>query len=154
MARLEYRSFGEDRSAFPLLYYYDRIDPEEIALRFACDYFIKEGRVYETTSSALEPELNVIYVQEAAGERALSDALAEGRRRDEKGIRIELRQYSEDRSRYPVVHVFRPSDRVTALLYLQAHFVTAGGIEWERTSTEIDEDREVYVVYAVPASEA
>ncbi len=47
MARLEYRLYTEGGETFPVLYYYEQIGRDEAALRFACDYFVKSGRVYE-----------------------------------------------------------------------------------------------------------
>ena len=39
---------------YPVLYYYNGMDKEEITLRFACDYLVKDQHVYEKMSCALE----------------------------------------------------------------------------------------------------
>lgn len=147
MARLEYRLLDEARG-FPLLYYYDFIDKDEVSLRFACDYLVKDGVVYEKTSCAIEPRTYVVYVKVAEDEHAVpTGAELTGYW---GGIRIELREFGEGSSQYPVVHVFHFRDDDDALLHLQSDYLTHNGVEWEKTSTEVDEDRKVYVYYAIP----
>ncbi|MDF2960153.1 MAG: hypothetical protein K0S39_1888 [Paenibacillus sp.] len=148
MPRLEYRLYGEE-GGFPLLYYYDRMGREETALRFACDYLVKESTVYEKTSCAIEDECYVIYVKRAEDERAmLWDKPHEGKPR---GLKMELREYREFGTDYRLVHTFSFRDDLEAMLHLEANYVYVDGQEWYRTSTEIDEDRETFVFYAVPA---
>lgn len=62
MARLEYRLLDEAKG-YPVLYVYEGISHGEVAARFICDRFVKEGAVYERTSCAIEPDGFVIYVQ-------------------------------------------------------------------------------------------
>ncbi|PYI52628.1 hypothetical protein [Paenibacillus flagellatus] len=148
MARLEYRLLDESRG-FPLLYYYDFIDKDEVSLRFACDYLVKDRIVYEKTSCAIEPRTYVIYVKVAEEE----DALAGGTELPGRwgGIRIELREYKEGASHYPVVRVLQFQDDDDALLHLQSDYLMLDGVEWAKTSAEVDEDRKVYVYYAQPS---
>lgn len=63
MAYFEYRLFAESKG-FPVLFSYESMEAEEVALRFACDRFVKEGRVYEKTSAANEGDTYVVYVEE------------------------------------------------------------------------------------------
>ncbi|MEF3305276.1 hypothetical protein [Paenibacillus sp. GYB003] len=147
MARLEYRLFDEERG-FPLLYYYDFIDKDEVSLRFACDYLVKDRVVYEKTSCAIEPRAYVIYVKTAEDEQALASGTELPGYRG--GIRIELRHFREEAAQYPVVHVFQFRDDDDALLHLQSDYLQWNGVEWEKTSAEVDEDRKVYVYYASP----
>ena len=63
MPKLEYRLLDE-AGGYPVLYYYQEMDAAEIAARFICDKFIKDGVVYERTSCACETLTYVIYVQE------------------------------------------------------------------------------------------
>lgn len=150
MARLEYRLLDTD---FPVLFYYNRIDLGEISMRFACDYLVKEGKVYEKTSCAVEDGDYVIYVQEAVDERALNlgDAGPTW-----KGIRVELRQFREDALHYPVMAAWDFDQVQEVILRLQSNYVytTRDGrtTEWEKMSAEVDEDRKLYVVYAKEAS--
>ncbi|WP_281887754.1 hypothetical protein [Paenibacillus sp. YYML68] len=150
MARFEYRMYTEGAGTFPALFHYDRMALHEAALRFACDYWVKEGRVYEKSSCAVErePSCYVVYVTEAQDERTMPwgrpATLGLG------GIHVELREYCEGTADYRLVETQRFHDPLEALLQLQADYVTAEGREWQRTSSEVDEDRETYVVYAVP----
>ncbi|CEH31390.1 Uncharacterized protein BN1090_A2_03865 [Aneurinibacillus migulanus] len=147
--RLEYRRLDEG-NGFPVLYYYDFIDKDEVALRFACDYFVKDGLVYEKTSCAIETSCYVIYVQVAEDERVLESAKPVARQKP--GIMMEVREFKEDTAHYPVVCTYTFQDDDDAILYLQSQFLYLYGREWEKTSTEIDEDRGVYVYYAQPTA--
>jgi len=68
------------------------------------------------------------------------------------GIRIELREFREDASTYPLLHTFRYTDDDDALLLLQADALEWNALAWNKSSTEVDEDRGVYVYYAVRAT--
>ncbi|TVY08762.1 hypothetical protein [Paenibacillus cremeus] len=149
MSRLEYRLYAEGSETYPLLYYYDRIGKDEVLLRFACDYFIKDGRVYEKTSCAVEASCYVIYVQEAEDERVMP-LWGTPKGFSRRAITMELREYQEGTADYPLIRTFSFPDPQEALLHLQANYLMVGDTEWCRTSAEIDEDRETYVFYAVP----
>ena len=69
MAKLEYRDVENGYSA---LYHYNSIPKDEIVSRFLCDYFIKDGVVYEKTSNTIEPPLHVIYVKQANDEISIN----------------------------------------------------------------------------------
>ncbi|HZG84965.1 hypothetical protein [Paenibacillus sp.] len=147
MARLEYRlSHATDES--PLLYVYNYIDKDEISMRFACDYYVKEGVVYEKLSAAFVRGLYVIYVRVAAEENAAAPDAAGGSALG-PGIRVELRHFREEADVYPLLHTFRFADDDDALLLLQTDVVEWNGREWTKSSTEVDEDRGVYVYYAM-----
>ncbi|TLS49441.1 hypothetical protein FE782_25335 [Paenibacillus antri] len=150
-ARLEYR-LADAAGGHPLLYVYNRIDKDEISLRFACDYFVKDGVVYEKLSAALQRGLYVVYVRSATEENAAvpdaTGAIALG-----GGIRVEFREYAEEAETYPLLHTFRYADDDDALLLLQSDAVDWNGFSWNRSSTEVDEDRGVYVYYATRSTE-
>ncbi|WP_127583648.1 hypothetical protein [Paenibacillus koleovorans] len=149
MARLEYR-LDDAEHGFPLLYFYDFIDKDEVSLRFACDYFVKDRVVYEKKVCSVESNKYILYVALASDEHAW-----EGAGEVDPywgGIRIELREFREGTDRYPVVHRYEFQDNDDALLILQSDRLTLQGRVWENTSTEVDEDRKVYVYYAVPGA--
>lgn len=135
-----------------MLYVYNRIDKDEISLRFACDYFVKDGVVYEKLSAAQQRGLYVVYVRSATEENAAvpdaTGAIALG-----GGIRVEFREYAEEAETYPLLHTFRYADDDDALLLLQSDAIDWNGIPWNRSSTEVDEDRGVYVYYATRSAE-
>lgn len=148
MARLEYRLLDE-ANGYPVLFYYDRIDKEEVSLRFACDYLVKGHVVYENTSCAIEQGTYVIYVRHSTEETAVDYAERPSVRWG--SIQIEMREYRENTRLYPLVHTFSFKDDDDALLHLQSDYLYLNGREWEKTSAEVDEDRQVYIFYARPA---
>lgn len=149
MTRLEYRLLDETNQ-FPVLYYYEPIEKDEVSLRFACDYFVKGHMVYEKTSCAVEADRYVIYVKRSTEERAVDYAHTAAPRWG--SIRMELREFSEGTHHYPLVHTYYFKDDDDAVLHLQSDYLYWNGREWEKTSTEVDEDRQVYVYYAQPTS--
>mgnify|MGYP001267594119 CR=1 FL=1 len=148
MARLEYHRL-DDAKGYELLYYYENITREEIAARFACDYFIKEKVVYEKTSCAIEASVYVVYVQEDNEAAIFENAVVS----DGDGIKLELRHFKENSTEYPLVHLFQLPCNEEVLLYLLSDYLLWMGQEWRKTSVEIDEDRKVYVYYGEPVLE-
>ncbi len=148
MARLEYRLLDE-ANGYPVLFYYDRIDKDEVSLRFACDYLVKGHVVYEKTSCAIEQGTYVIYVRHSTEETAVDYAERPSVRWG--SIQIEMREYRENTRLYPLVHTLSFKDDDDALLHLQSDYLYLNGREWEKTSAEVDEDRQVYIFYARPA---
>lgn len=149
MARLEYRAMDVNRG-FPILYYYDSIDKDEVLMRFACDYFVKDGIVYEKTSTVAEVSAYIIYVLPAEDEQVVDTETAAATGSNWK-IRLEMREFQEDTANYPLLHTFEFADPYEALLHLHSDRLFLNGREWEKTSAEIDEDRKVYVYYAKPS---
>jgi hypothetical protein len=149
LVRLEYRLLDE-ANHFPVLYHYSSIDKDEVSLRFACDYLVKGHMVYEKTSCAVEPDCYVIYVKPSAEEQAVDYEHTEVERLGK--IRLELREYREGTFRYPLIHTYYFADDDDVLLHLQSDYLYLSGHEWEKMSTEVDEDRKVYVYYAKPAT--
>ncbi len=144
MPRFEYR-INDAAQGYPVLYFYETMDDVEAAMRFICDYFVKEGKTWLKTASAIEAPQFVIYV-EAAEEDAAEDGnttqpVLPG------GIAVEIREYREGAIQYPLIHQFGFDSQVKALAYLLADTMVLFGQEWEKTSTEIDEDRQAYVYY-------
>lgn len=149
MPKLEYRLFDQ-ANGYPAIYYYDVIPREEIAVRFFCDYFIKAGKVYEKTSAAIEEPIHVIYVKECEDEFANNPkpvGLIGGY------VILEVREYREDTENYRLIQTLEFSDLLELLLYVQSNYIVLNDVEWERTSTEIDEDRKVYVMYVMKPEE-
>jgi len=144
MSQLEYRLFDE-KKGFPALYHYDSISNDEIVMRFLCDYLVKDGVVYEKTSNAIEIPLYVIYVKLANDETPISM-----NRHSKVGmgfIVMEIREYREDAKEYPIIQNMELSTLTDTALLGQCNFLMLGGIEWEQTSLELDEDRQTYVLY-------
>jgi hypothetical protein len=149
MAQLEYRLFDEENS-FPALYHYDSISKEEIVMRFLCDYFVKDGRVYEKTSNAIEPSLYVIYVKPSLDESTMS--MKRPSRAGIGFIVMEVREYQEGSEEYPLLQSLELSTLTDSALLGLSHYIMLEGVEWEQTSLEVDEDRQTYVLYVKRAS--
>ncbi len=144
MPRFEYR-LNDATKEYPVLYYYEAMDETEVALRFCCDYFVKEGKTWLKTASAIDPAQFVLYVEAVDNDAA---ELGNGARPVlPGGIAVEVREYREGASEYPLLHQFSFDSQLKALAYLLADTMILFGGEWEKTSTEIDEDRQAYVYY-------
>lgn len=144
MPALEYRLLDEEEE-YPVLYHYVDIDKGEIAARFACNRFIKQGAVYEKTSCAVEPLTYVIYVNDA-GEVPISPPEAP----QGVGVKMELRKEKTIDPLCTLLETYHFQSNEDLLLYLQADYVVWLGEEWEKTAAVIDEDRKVYALYVQP----
>jgi len=150
-ARLEYR-LNSELHGYPVLFYYQKIGRPEVSLRFACDYFVKEKKVYEKTSCAIDRGTYVVYVKEAEEEKAFDvEPLPYVEVPRRKEVQIEMRLYSDEAAEYPLLQTLRFTDEEDVLLHLQTNLFYFDDQEWERTSTEIDEDRQVFVLYVQKA---
>ena len=147
LKRLEYRLLDESKD-YPILYYFLDMDELEVAARFACDYFVKEGVLYEKSSCAMEVLSCVIYVTKIEEDITRYN---ENIRQTEKYIWLEIRHFIEEAEIYPLVFTYELRENKEVLLYLQSDYFIWSGQEWQKTSSEIDEDRKVYVLYAKPA---
>lgn len=146
LPKLEYRLLDE-LNHFPLVSSYHDISKAEISLRFCCDYFVKGRKVYQKTSCAID-HCYVIYVVEDPEEEVIDTSLVF--LPDWIGIRVEVRQYDEVQYHSTVVSIKHFHEFQDALLFLMSQFIDLGGHEWEKVSTEVDENRKVYVYYAKP----
>lgn len=144
MATLEYR-LDEPKQDYPVLFTYEDIDEEEISTRFICNYFVTEDWVYERTVTAFGDRGPIIFVRLADDEQVWD---AEGIPHPTwKGIRLEIRQFSEDASYYPVLETLHCQTQAQLRLYLQGEILYRSGREWRKTSAEVDENRKVFVLY-------
>jgi len=142
MATLEYRLLDE-AGDYPVLYSYPDIDPGEVAARFGCDSFIKAGKVYEKTSTALEPLTYVVYVKETGRAQPAAAAEPAGR-----GVRLEIRQDWEGENPGLLVEKRDFTDALDLVIFLAGDYFYWLGEEWLKTMTVLDEDRKVYIYYA------
>jgi hypothetical protein len=142
--RFEYRlnNAAED---YPVLYFYETMDEVEAAMRFVCDYFVKEGRTWLKTASAIEAAQYVMYMEEVPTDTAeagnATQPVMPG------WIAVEVREYRDGTNEYPLIHQFGFPSQVQALAHLIADTMLLFGQEWQKTSTEIDEDRQAYIYY-------
>ena len=144
MPRFEYR-LNDVAQDYPILYFYENMDEVEAAMRFVCDYFVKDGKTWLKNASAVSGMEYVMYMEEVPTDSAESGNRAQ--KALPSGIAVEVREYREGAVDYPLVHQFGFNSQLQALAYLLADTVMLFGQEWEKTSTEVDEDRQAYVYY-------
>lgn len=142
MARLEYRLLDEAKG-YPVLYMYEGISHGEVAARFICDRFVKEGAVYERTSCAIEPDGFVIYIQPDSKGRVMWPAAAT----KTAGLPLEIAACGSGllSAQRQLVLSFLTYEELQ--LQLLADYRMHQGEEWLKVSAELDEDRSAYVYY-------
>lgn len=138
-AILEYR-LQKLNDYYEAIYHYPDIDLPQILARRACEFFIKDGVTYKQLFSAIEGELFVIYV-EVFEQKPIEQQL-----HTQDGIRLEIRLLNS-RQNYPLVTSEYVSNHLDVLSVIDNMYTYMDGKEWERDSAEIDEDRNVYVLY-------
>ncbi len=141
--KLEYR-LNDERNQYPALYHYKFSDLFEIFCRRLCDYFIKEKKVYKQTSSSLEDEYYVIYVEEETDEYVFDQADRY------QHVTLEIRDYKEY-SVSPLIFTYDLYSHEEALSFIGNDFLWIQDEEYEKISAEIDEDRSTYVLYMMKA---
>ena len=76
MPRFEYR-LNDAAQDYPILYYYENMDEVEAAMRFVCDYFVKDGKTWLKNATALTGMENVMYMEEVTTDTAESGNMAQ-----------------------------------------------------------------------------
>ncbi|MBM7603813.1 hypothetical protein JOC75_001786 [Metabacillus crassostreae] len=137
--KLEYRT-NDERNNYPALYHYDFADPFEIYCRRYCDFFIKEKQVYKQTSSSLEEEYYVIYVEKETEEYIFEDA------ENYSHVTLEVRDYKEYNVS-PLIFTYDLYSHEEVLSLIGNDYLWIENEEYEKISAEIDEDRSTYVLY-------
>ena len=144
MPRFEYR-LNDAAQDYPILYFYENMDEVESAMRFVCDYFVKDGKTWLKNASAISGMEYVMYMEEVPTDSA--EAANRAQKALPSGIAVEVREYREGALDYPLIHQFAFNSQLQALAHLLADTLMLFGQEWEKTSTEVDEDRQAYIYY-------
>ena len=144
MPRFEYR-LNDAAQDYPILYFYENMDEVEAAMRFVCDYFVKDGKTWLKNAAAVSGMDYVMYMEEVPTDSA--EAGNGAQKALPSGIAVEVREYREGALDYPLIHQFAFNSQVQALAHLLADTLMLFGQEWEKTSTEVDEDRQAYIYY-------
>lgn len=122
-------------------YVASHVGADEFYTRQLCTYFILQGKQYERLSNEMEGDTEVIVLKEL-GENVSGE--------DEKsfrgqGIHIEFRSPHEG---YQLFDRMLCATHFDVIRYLVKHIVEVPSVgQMLVTSTEIDEDRGVYVIY-------
>ncbi|MFK2826013.1 RNA helicase [Bacillus sp. B190/17] len=123
---------------------------DELYARQLCTYLIMRGTQYELTSNEMDGEEDVLVIKEIG--RNLPGEDERSFRGD--GLHIEFRS-PNDRMNFKLLSRIPCSTHFDVLRFLLKDVVDIPGIGQKLvTSTEIDEDRGVYVIYVKSVGEA
>jgi hypothetical protein len=136
---LEYR-INDESENYPAICHYQALNKFEIYCRRICNYFIKDGKIYRKTSSLLEEELFVIYVEEDTEEELFDDALVY------KQITLEIRLFDKDEYS-PLIYTYDLNTHEDAFDLIGNDLLQIGKNEYQISVAEVDEDRSTYVLY-------
>ena len=137
---LEYRLW-EGNEQYTPLYYYEKIDLEQILARRECEFFVKNGVTYKQVSAALEGDICVIYV------KIFEEGPIESVHLSSQGdLMLEIRELNALKN-HPLVKTLHFERHIDILSVIGATYTFVDECEWLRDSTELDEDRMVYVLY-------
>ncbi|NMD69479.1 RNA helicase [Bacillus sp. DNRA2] len=126
-------------------YEYHRSDvgEDEFYARQLCTYFIMKGLQYQLTSNEMKGEEEILVLEEMGSNHRLSDE----QDYHGKGLHVEFRS-SLPEENYRLLHVRPCESHFEVIRYLLKDVVDIPFVgQVYTTSTEIDEDRGVYVVY-------
>jgi len=130
---------------------YRNIPIEEILLRFSCDYWVKGQRVFQMAGRAMEGDTAIIDVEEDVDEKVNQPGLVFAPTWE--GVRIEVRHYMEDVEEYPLIDRMQFADPRQAMAIFWSDRILLQDRRWVKTSTEVDENRKVYVLYVQPEND-
>jgi hypothetical protein len=123
---------------------------DELYARQLCTYFIMRGRQYQLVSNEMEGEEDILVLQEIG--RNITVESEVGFRG--KGLHIEIRRFREEEN-YKLLALIPCKTHFDIIRYLLKDVVDVPGFgQMLMTSTEIDEDRGVYVIYVKMPGEA
>ncbi|WP_458413383.1 RNA helicase [Schinkia sp. CFF1] len=116
---------------------------DELYARQLCTYFIMKGQQYQLISNELDGGEDIVVIREIGrNARVLDEKVFHG-----KGLNIEIRRYREDEN-YKLLCIIPCQTHFDIIRYLTKDVINVTGLGQKQvTSTEIDEDRGVYVLY-------
>jgi len=142
--RLDYyiKPFFGDYQEF-YTYAHGTINDDEIYARQLCGYFIKDGNQYKLISNEMENGIETLILEESGKNESFPDE----ENYAGKGVNIEFRQYNSFRN-MPLLAIKQVNTHWDVIRYLLKDVVEVPGKGLMLTdSTELDEDRHVYVIY-------
>ncbi|MFD0676037.1 MULTISPECIES: hypothetical protein [unclassified Paenibacillus] len=141
MARLEYRLHHDP---LEVICHYDSIPLEELLIRNVSDWLIRGGTIYEKQRTEKQENLHLIYVTPSDQvTEQMEPSIDNG-----EELVVEIRQFAEELTDYPILHLQHYDSLLDVLLLLQTETITLNGQKWDKSSFEIDEDRKMFVYYA------
>ncbi|NHM32531.1 RNA helicase [Neobacillus terrae] len=123
---------------------------DELYARQLCTYFIMRGNQYELVSNEMDGEEEILVVTEIGRNVTTADEFSYRG----KGLNIEVRRFRESEN-YKRLTTIPCQTHFDIIRFLLKDIVDIPGIgQMAVTSTEIDEDRGVYVIYVKDIMEA
>ena len=126
-------------------YEYDAhtVGVDELYARQLCTYFIMRGQQYELVSNEMAGEEEILVIKDRGrNSNVLDEKIYRG-----QGLNIEVRRFCEAEN-YKLLSVIPCETHFDIIRYLLKDIVDVTGLGQKQvTSTEIDEDRGVYVLY-------
>ncbi|MDF2038411.1 RNA helicase [Cytobacillus oceanisediminis] len=116
---------------------------DELYARQLCTYFIMRGQQYELISSEMDGEEEILVIKDLGrNPHVLDEKVFRG-----KGLNIEIRRYRVSEN-YKLLSTIPCQTHFDIIRYLLKDIVDIPGFGQKQvTSSEIDEDRGVYVLY-------
>lgn len=116
---------------------------DELYARQLCTYFIMRGQQYELISNEMEGDEEILVIKDRGRNiNVLDEKVYQG-----KGMNLEVRNFREEEN-YKLLSVIPCETHFDIIRYLLKDLVDVPDLGQKQvTSTEIDEDRGVYVLY-------
>lgn len=116
---------------------------DEFYARQLCTYFIIKGTQYELVSNEMAGDEEILVLEE----RGKNNSVLDEKNYRGKGIHVEFRRYRESEN-YNLITAVPCRTHLDVIRYLLKDIIDVpGGGQMAVTSTEVDEDRGVYVLY-------
>ena len=124
-------------------YHAHTVGIDEFYARQLCTYFIMRGRQYELVANEMHGEEDILVIKDMGRNPHVADE----RGYQGRGLQIEIRRYREEEN-FRMLTSIPCNSHFDILRYLLKDIIDVPGLGQKAvTSTEIDEDRGVYVLY-------
>lgn len=116
---------------------------DELYARQLCTYFIMRGQQYELIANEMVEDEDILVIKDIGrNPHVLDEKVFRG-----NGLNIEIRRFRQDEN-YKLLTIIPCETHFDIIRYLLKDIIDVPGLGQKQvTSTEIDEDRGVYVLY-------
>ena len=144
MKKLTYYIDKENGNYEPFYeYFVPAVGIDEFYARQLCTYFIMRGQQYELIANEMDGDEDILVIKDRGrNPHVLDEKVFLG-----KGLYIEVRRFREEEN-YKLLTMIPCNSHFDIIRYLIKDIADVPGLGQKQvTSTEIDEDRGVYVLY-------
>lgn len=127
-----------------ILFYRNYVSKEELSARLLTDYIVVNDKVYENVGSDIRGNDYQIQIEEVEGEQPYGDNNVKWNYK-----RLEYREYKDEPKQRKIINEFNIETSREFLPLLLLFKPTINNKIYKRCASEIDDDREVYVVYYI-----